>query len=106
MGFCTYYYEAQVLEMSCIANVKPVFKEGSFNQFVFDNADFDVCTTDGLKTFHSMGGIRCITPASSEEEEARIPRCKKMPQSSETGKVGIIPIETLQPKTGGLKKSL
>lgn len=51
-----------------------------------------------------MGGIRYITPASSVEEEARIPRCKKMPQSSETGKVGIIPIETLQPKTGGLKK--
>lgn len=43
-------------------------------------------------------------PASSVEEEARIPRCKKMPQTSETGKVGIIPIETLQPKTGGLKK--
>lgn len=103
LGFCSSYYEAQVLEMSCIANAKPVFKGGSFNQFVFDNADFNVCTIDGLNTFHSMGGIRCITPASSIEKGASIPRLMKMPTSSETGNIGVIPLETFQVKRGGLR---
>lgn len=35
-------------------------KKGGFNQFVFDNVDFNVCTIDGLNTRHAMGGIRCI----------------------------------------------
>lgn len=106
MGFCASYYEAQILEMSCIANDKPVFKGGSFNQFVFDNADFDVCTIDGLNTFHSMGGIRCITPANSIQKGSRIPRLIKMPKSSETEKIGIIPLKTFQAKGNGLHNVL
>lgn len=63
LGFCASYYEAQKLEMSAIYSAKPGFnvKKGAFNQFVFDNVDFNVCTIDGLNTLHAMGGIRCIT---------------------------------------------
>ena len=36
-----------------------------FTQFVFDNADFNVATLTGHNTFHSMGGIACVTPPGS-----------------------------------------
>ncbi|MBW0528211.1 hypothetical protein O181_067926 [Austropuccinia psidii MF-1] len=98
LGFCASYHEAQKLEMSAIDSVKPGFvvKKGGFNQFVFDNVDFNVCTIDGLNTLHAMGGIRCITPSNSLEKGARIPRLKNMPLSHDVGKLGIIPLKTFQ----------
>ena len=37
-----------------------------FNQYAFDNADYNVRTLDGHRTFHNMGGISCSTPRTSE----------------------------------------
>jgi len=97
-GFCASYYEAQKLEMSAIYSAKPGFnvKKGAFNQFVFDNVDFNVCTIDGLDTLHAMDGIRYITPSNSLEKGADIPRLKNMPLSHDVGKLGIIPLKTFQ----------
>ena len=40
-------------------------KTYGFTQFVLDNADFNVATLTGHNTFHSMGGIACVTPPGS-----------------------------------------
>lgn len=47
--------------MSCLKNPPKVVMRNSFCQFVFDNADVNIDTIDGLNTFHAMGGIQCIT---------------------------------------------
>jgi hypothetical protein len=36
-------------------------------QYVADNADHNLCTLDGKGTFHGMGIIAAITPASKKE---------------------------------------
>ena len=43
----------------------------------FDNADHNVNTIDGVKTFHAMGGMMCVTPSSLISSEPEIPRIKK-----------------------------
>lgn len=59
LGFCSTYYEALLFEASSISHPQPDILPDSFTQFVFDNADFNVNTLDGLHTFHSMDGIQC-----------------------------------------------
>lgn len=52
--------------MVCAANyMKANINEHGFVQFVFDNADINVCTLDGLNTFHALGGIKCVLPRKS-----------------------------------------
>ncbi|KAJ8871090.1 hypothetical protein PR048_027394 [Dryococelus australis] len=65
LGFSSSNYESQTLEPSAVAHTEPVLKEGSFSRFVFDKADFNVCTLDGYNKFHTMGVIKCVTPPSS-----------------------------------------
>ncbi|KAJ8892860.1 hypothetical protein PR048_005441 [Dryococelus australis] len=65
LGFYSSYYEVQLLEMSTILHTHPNMN-GSFSQFMLDNADFNVCTIDGLNFLHAMGGIRYITPKCSD----------------------------------------
>lgn len=96
LGFCASYYEAQKLEISAIYYAKPDFETRAFNQFVFDNVDFNVCTIDGLNTLHAMGGIRCITPSNSLKKRGDIPRLKHMPSSHDIGELGIVPLQTFQ----------
>ncbi|GBN55617.1 hypothetical protein AVEN_194339-1 [Araneus ventricosus] len=57
LGFCASYHEAQQLELSTIYHPVQPTPTGTFCQYIFDNADFNGATLDGLKTFHSMGGI-------------------------------------------------
>lgn len=96
LGFCASYHEAQKLEISAIYSAKPGFKMGAFNQFVFDNVDFNVCTIDGLNTLHAMGGIRCITPSNSLEKGEDMPRLNHMPSSHDIGELGIVPLQSFQ----------
>ncbi|KMQ84700.1 hypothetical protein RF55_17294 [Lasius niger] len=64
LGLCISYNNVTLFEASAVVNseVIKVIKEHAFGQYVFDNADHNVCTLDGLNTFHSMGGICCVTP--------------------------------------------
>lgn len=103
LGFCSSYHDAQNLEISAMVHSQPRFKAGSFTQFVFDNADFNVCTLDGMNTFHSMGGIKCITPASSTDKGSEIPKLSKMPSSKESGLQGVIPVEAFHAEGKGLQ---
>lgn len=84
--------------MLAIDSVKPgyIVKKGGFNQFVFDNVDFNVCTIDGLNTLHAIDGIRCITPSNSLEKGADIPRLKNIALSQGVGRLGIISLKTFQ----------
>jgi len=43
------------------------FREEPLKSFVFENADFYIQTLAGHGTFHSMGGIKCATPASRDK---------------------------------------
>ncbi|KAJ8884898.1 hypothetical protein PR048_011094 [Dryococelus australis] len=45
-----------------------------FCQFINDNADFNSQTTDGYKTFHVMGGMYTVAPATAVPADKKIPR--------------------------------
>ena len=65
--------------MSALQHPTEKPKTDSFTQFVLDNADVSICTIDGLNTFHSMGGIECVTTTppndpTSDHDHIRIGR--------------------------------
>ena len=64
----------------------------SYLQFVFDNADHNTATTDGKNTFHCMGGIMCVTPASSVQSNESIVRLKGSLPTITSGKFGYLPL--------------
>ncbi|CAG9823916.1 unnamed protein product [Phaedon cochleariae] len=104
LGFSASYHSAQQLEMSAINHIQPD-TDTSFLQFVFDNADFNVRTLDGLNTFHSMGGIKSVPSESTtgSEHEKPIPRLTKVPPAETVGELGVIPLRTYQKSQGGLR---
>ena len=61
-GLCCSYDEARCYQ-AFLLNAESPFpdNEAAFVQFVYDNADWNVFSLDGNKSFHSMGGIKCIT---------------------------------------------
>lgn len=85
LGFCASYREALLFEASSLYHPEPDILPNSFSQFIFDNADFNINTLDGLNTFHSMGGIQCVTPSSSVCPVDKINRLKIMPSSQNIG---------------------
>lgn len=92
IGVSVAYSECLAFENSAITNNKDNVPEDSFIQFVFDNADFNIRTIDGHGTFHSMGGIMCISPSNISS----IPTFerKKTPELSVViGKFGSIPLQ-------------
>ncbi|XP_071642214.1 uncharacterized protein [Temnothorax longispinosus] len=82
LGLCASYNNVTLFEASAVVNSEVLIKEHAFSQYVFDNADHNVCTLDGLNTFHSMGGICCVTPKDSLEIQGRIEKLKAMPSAA------------------------
>ncbi|GBM54505.1 hypothetical protein AVEN_228118-1, partial [Araneus ventricosus] len=75
LGFSCTYTDASVLELSTILQPrKPTTQKNAFLQFIFDNADFNVNTLDGLGTFHAMGGIMAVTPYEAIPPDSNVPR--------------------------------
>jgi hypothetical protein len=74
MGVCVSYNEVNQYMNSLIGSGSPKISEEAFIQYVFDNADVNVRTLDGLNTFHAMGGIKCITPSTSVETQVEVER--------------------------------
>ncbi|XP_063235988.1 uncharacterized protein LOC134538524 [Bacillus rossius redtenbacheri] len=74
MGVCVSYHEASIYMNSLINAGSPQVNEEAFIQYVFDNADINIRTLDGLNTFHAMGGIQCITPSASVETHIQVER--------------------------------
>ena len=58
---CTFERSAAVSEGLQI----PDISADNFLQYVADNVDHNICTIDGQNTFHGMGMIATITPATS-----------------------------------------
>ena len=58
IGLCSSYSEALLCQDSFLIHGQPSIKPGTFSQWVFDNADYNVNFIDGKRTFHSMGGFR------------------------------------------------
>lgn len=84
---------------------QPSISEDVFLQFVFDNADFNVATIDGLITFHLMGGIKCITPHWLVAKDVLIPRHQKEVPASVIARFGHIPIVTYSNQTSKTLKN-
>ena len=74
-GFCSPYHEVQRFERNAALNSGtevPNFTELDHIQYIADNVDHNVCTLDGLNTFHGMGMLGTITPV--KQCPRKIPR--------------------------------
>lgn len=104
LGLCSSYKEAMLYQVSSLYHPCPSLKSGAFAQYVFDNADFNINTIDGLNTFHSMGGIKIVTPLSAIERQEPIYRLKVMPTAQEISLIDKITFELYEnTNVSGLK---
>ncbi|GBM45684.1 hypothetical protein AVEN_237921-1 [Araneus ventricosus] len=90
LGFCASYHEAQQLELLTIYHSVQPTPAGTFCQYIFGNAYFNVATLDSLNTFHSMGGTKCITPSRALPPADSTKRVKSVPTDEEVGKLGVL----------------
>ena len=81
MGLCASYGEARRYKSSAMLDDQETIHPDSFKQFVLDTSDFNILTLDGYGTFHSMGGIMCITPTDAVEKAAVTKRIEKVPSA-------------------------
>jgi len=95
MSFADDYKEVQRFEQALMSGGDLSYDLSGFTQFVFDNADFNVATLTGHNTFHSMGGIACVTPPGSVNNSL-IKREVKLQFSEIIGTFGQIPIKNVQ----------
>lgn len=91
LGISISYKECLKFENLAVINQSQAVNTESFIQFVFDNADINVRTLDGYGTFHSMGGILCISPEIKEENV--ITKSKESIKANEIGKYGSLQIK-------------
>lgn len=104
-GFCASYHETLLYEASVAKFDDVRLKNGAFVQYVHDNADFDTNTIDGKNTFHNLGRIEIITPASSIEEKRPVPRLHSLPAANTFVDDGAIPVLSYpHTKKSGLQK--
>lgn len=96
LGLCSSYNEALLCQDSFLIHGQPSLKLGVFSQWVFDNADYNVNTIDGKKTFHSMGGIQVVTPKDCVTNKTDIPRLKKRATSNQISAVEVIPYQKFE----------
>ena len=106
LGFSGTYHEAQQLELSTVYHIEEPAPRVTFCQYVFDNADFNVSTTDGWNTFHSMGGIKCITPASALPPSEEVQRLKSAPSATEVGHLGVMELQTFEHRTSNALRQI
>ncbi|KAF2897312.1 hypothetical protein ILUMI_08864 [Ignelater luminosus] len=90
------------IKISTIMHVQPDVK-GSFQQLLYNNADFNVCTLGGLNTFHSIEDIKCIALASSVDKGTEIIRLSKIPTSAITGQLGVLSVQVFHKSSGCLR---
>ncbi|CAH1155651.1 unnamed protein product [Phaedon cochleariae] len=99
LGFCASYEEIVTFETSALFHPQKTIMNNSFSQFVFDNADVNINTIDGLNTFHTMGGIQCVTPSTTVSSDGKIKRLSNIPRAHTIGQFGNVPLRTFH-KTG------
>lgn len=74
VDMCASYSEICKYEASVTLHLSNEVHEEGFVQFVFDNADHNTRTVDGHGTFHVLGGVQCVTPASTVQTETCVPQ--------------------------------
>lgn len=94
LEFSASYYDTRQLELSTIYYLSEPSPIGTFSKYIFDN--IDVATLDGLNTFHSIGGIKCITPAWVLPSVEKIKRLKTPPSAVEVGKLGVLELQEFE----------
>jgi len=92
LGLCSTYHDIIKFETSSFIYPQTRVLENSFSQFVFDNADFNSCTINGLNTTHIMDGICCATPATSVIPDEPLIIVKTLPSAKDISKYGQVPI--------------
>lgn len=94
IGLCSSYSETIRFENSIINDPEQVeILADAYLQFIYDNADHNTATIDGKNTFHCMGGIMCVTPASSVTCKSKIPRLKgRIPKINTSNTSGFLPL--------------
>lgn len=103
-GFCSSYQD--IMKMQKLAAATPQRKklESAYIQHSWDNADINIRTLTGHQTWHSMGGLECITPHSSAIVTGNLKRDTQALPAKELGKFGSLPLKTyIQPNTNGLR---
>jgi hypothetical protein len=72
LGFCSSYTEVLKFQSSAAVTQGTDilgFAPDRFIQFVADNVDHNIRTLDGFNTFHGMGIIAGLTPASDQSSQ-------------------------------------
>lgn len=101
MGFCCTYKEAVRFEYSSAMQAPKVIDHEGFTQFIFDNADFNTQTLDGYNTFHVMGGMYAVSPATAVPADDIIPRLKERPSTATVGSFGEVMLQHFEPSENG-----
>lgn len=95
LGFSATYYQADQLEISSLYQPQTCTSSTVFSQYVFDNGDFNISTLDGLATFHSLGGIKCVTPAEALPKSNAITKLTS-PLMPEVGTFGVLNLKSYE----------
>lgn len=71
---------------------------------IFDNADHNTATLDRKHTFHTLGGIHCISPGDAITYNYSIQRLKDLPTAKDMSDFGYFPQKIYEPTNeSGLK---
>jgi len=66
-------YKQPIVQCDSVDNLPPY--PICYTQFVADNVDHNICTTDGQNTFHGVGIIAVSTPCLMDRDTER-PVCR------------------------------
>ena len=102
LGMSCSYSEVKLYQSSIMATLSPFPDDfEGFLNWIFDNADFIINTLDGKNTFHTMGGLKSITPKPKRISNVVL-RKKRISSAATIANYSNIPIKsyTLPPKTG------
>ena len=100
LGFCCSYQEVQRFERNAVMSNGTDIPDFSskFVQYAADNADHNIRTLDGNNTFHGMGMIAAITPATKTSR----PILRAQVTSNDISTVGRIPIHYHKEESRGM----
>lgn len=100
LGFCCSYQEVQRFERNAVMSNGTDIPDFSseFVQYAADNVDHNIRTLDGNNTFHGMGMIAAITPATKTSR----PILRAQVTSSDISTVGRIPIHYHKEESRGM----
>lgn len=95
LGVCASYHSVALHEISAMKSNVIKIEPSAFLQYVFDNADHNPSTLDGLNSFHCMGGICCVTPSTALTTFGEVAKLNRLPTAVEISEEGKINIEQL-----------